>query len=62
MAVGGEVLGRVGGQFQKQHTRPSEKNEDPRMCAVHTKLQQLKTLLKTPGNIINLWMTGKTPT
>lgn len=53
LAVGGEVLGRVGGQFQKQHTHPSEKNEDPHVCAVHTKLEQLKTLLKSPGNSIN---------
>lgn len=54
LAVDGEVLGRVGGQFQKQHICPSEKNEDPRMCGVHTKLEQLNCLLKSPGNPLSV--------
>lgn len=53
LAVGGEVLGRVGGQFQKQHTHPNEKNEDPCLCGVHTKLEQLNILLKSPGNTLS---------
>lgn len=66
LAVGGEVSGRVGGQFQKQHTHPNEKNEDPCLCGVHIKLEQLNTLLQSPGNtlrvtVINLYMMGKTP-
>lgn len=54
LAGGGEVLERVGGQLQKQHTCPSEKNEDPHMCGVHTKLDQLNILLKSPGNTMSV--------